>query len=340
MKKRVTLRDLAEELKTTPSTISRSLNNHQGISPEMRRKVKELAAKRNYNTNAMASSLRTGYSKTIGVIVPMINRDFFSNVISGIENVAFQKGYNVIICQSHNDIEKEAENIKTLMKSTVAGIFVSLGLNTTDYGHFELAQEQGIPVVFFDRVPDDIEATKITIDDFNGAYDATNHLIAMGYKRIAHFGGSDSINIYKYRKAGYLKALEDNNIPRDESLIFENTLNVEAGKNAIAGLMKGKNPPDAVFAASDYSALGAYSWLTENHIKIPEEFGIVGFGNEKFTKIISPSLSTVDQFSMGIGKFAAEIFFDEHVAKSGIHPKKIQLEAKLIIRASSSRLQK
>ena len=337
VKKRVTIKDLAEELKTTPSTVSRSLNDHSGISPTMKKKVKELAAKRNYRTNAMASGLRTGYSKTIGVIVPMINRDFFSNVISGIEKVAFQNGFNVMICQSHNDIENEIQNINTLIQSSVAGIFVSLGLNTTDYQHFERAREQGFPLIFFDRVPDDIEATKIVIDDFMGAYEATKHLIAMGYTKIAHFGGMEHINIYKYRKAGYVKALEDHHIPVDASLIFDNALTVEEGTDAIGKLMQSDNPPDAVFAASDYSALGAYTWLRKHGVSIPEDFGIVGFGNEKFTKIISPSLSTVNQFSMGMGEYAASTFFEKLLTKDFTPRKKIRLDPELIIRESSSR---
>ena len=229
-------------------------------------------------------------------------------------------------------------NVDTLIKSSVAGIFISLGLNTTDYKHLIHAQEEGVPLIFFDRVPESIDAIKIVIDDFNGAYQATDHLIKMGYRRIAHFGGIDQINIYKLRKEGYLKALKDNGIPRDNSLIMKKTLTVDSGKEAMEKLMKGINPPDALFAASDYAALGAYTWLREQQIHVPDEFGIVGFGNEKFTNLIFPALSTVDQFSMKIGKFAAEFFFDGFVGNNDDEyesPKKVQLAAELIVRESS-----
>lgn len=337
MKKRVTLQDLANELNTTPSTISRSLNDHKGISPEMKKKVKDLATRWNYRANAMASGLRTGYSKTIGVVVPMINRDFFSNVIAGIEKVAFSKGFNLIICQSHNDMQSEIDSINTLLESSVAGIFVSLATGTTDYGHFKKAQEQGFPIVFFDRVPNEVETTKIVINDFKGAYQATNHLIEMGYKNIAHFSGIDHVDIYKSRKAGYIQALEEHDIEVNPKLIVPDTLSRSEGEKAIEQLISLDAPPDAVFAASDYSALGAYTWLRNNNYNIPNDFGIVGFSNEQFTSIISPSLSTINQFSNGMGKYAAEVFFESLNSKVMSVPRTIQLAPELIIRESSNR---
>ncbi|HFA51313.1 MAG TPA: LacI family transcriptional regulator [Bacteroidetes bacterium] len=333
----MTLKDLAIELKTSPSTVSRSLQDHGGISPEMKKKVRELAAKREYRVNSFASNLRTGTRSTIGVIVPMINRDFFSNVIAGIEKKAFEKKFNAIICQSHNKIENEIKHINTLIESNVAAIFVSLSLNTTDFSHFERASKQGIPLIFFDRVPEKTEAVKIVIDDEHGAYKATEHLIKMGYQRIAHFAGSDHINIYKERKKGYMRALSEHGIKTDGSLIVNNTLEMETGKQAIEKLLSLPQPPDALFAASDYSALGAYTYLRDHNISMPADFGIVGFGNEKVTGLLSPGLSSVDQYSIGIGICAFEAFYDKYVIKDKKPTKKIQLEPTLIVRGSSLR---
>jgi len=334
-KKRVTIQDLADELNTTPSTISRSLKDHKGISPEMKKKVQELALKRNYRVNTMASGLRTGQSKTIGVIVPMINRDFFSNVIAGIEKEASARNYTIIICQSSNDVHSETQHVKTLIESNVAGIFASLALSSTDLSHFDHAEKLGIPLVFFDRVPKDSNNLKVVIDDAAGAYKATMHLIEMGYRKIAFFSGSDHINIYQERLAGYIKALTESGMKIDPKIIVKDTLEIQRGREEMAKLLKLKKPPNALVASSDYSALGAYTYLREEGMRIPEDFGIVGFGNERVTGLISPGLSSIDQYSIGIGKYAFDIFYERYIIKNTNAPKKIQLESSLIIRGSS-----
>lgn len=336
MGKRITIQDLAKELDTTPSTISRALHDHPGISKSMTKKVKELAKKRNYRVNSVASSLRAGKSKTIGVIVPMINRDFFANVISGIEDVAFQNGFNVIICQSDNKAEKEVQHINTLISSGVAGVLVSLGFETTDYAPFNKISQLGIPLIFFDRAPEHEKSIKIVNNDKAGAFKAVKHLIEMGYRRIAHFGGPDNLPLYKERKEGYIDALKDAGLPIEEKLIVSNNLTRDAGYNDMKRLMKYKKPPDALFSASDYSALGALLYLKEERIKVPEQLGIVGFSNEGFTKLTGPKLSTVDQHGKEIGKYSAKVFFEEMTSDIFI-PRTIILDPKLIIRGSSLR---
>ncbi len=338
MKKRVTIQDLAKELNTTPSTVSRALRDLPGISEAMKEAVRELAKKYDYQPNAIASGLRSGKSNTLGVIVPRVNRDFFSSVISGIEDVVFEAGYNVIICQTHDRLEKEQQYINTLLNGRVDGILVSLGLETREHCHFEKVVEAGISLIFFDRVCEEMDVTKIMIDDFDGSFKAVSHLVKMGYNRIAHFGGPDFLNVYRNRKDGYIRALEKSNLKIDERIIIQNDLTVEAGKRDAERLMKMDNPPDAIFSASDYSALGALLYLKEKTYEIPDQIGVVGFSNEKFTSLIDPGLTSVDQHSDELGKYCAELFLEEVNRGAGnFVPRKIILNPKLLIRRSSQR---
>jgi len=338
MKKRVTIQDLANELNTTPSTISRALRNHPGIGEAMKEAVKKMAEKYDYQPNTIASGLRSGKSNTLGVIVPRVNRDFFSSVISAIEDVVFKAGYNVIICQTHDRVEKEKQYINTLLNGRVDGILVSLGLETKEYRHFEKVIEAGIPLIFFDRICEEMDVTKIMIDDFDGSFKAVSHLVKMGYNRIAHFSGPDFLNVYRNRKEGYIHALEKNNLKIDERMIIQNDLTIEAGKRDAERLMKMDDPPDAIFSASDYSALGALLYLKEMAYEIPGQIGVVGFSNEKFTSLIDPGLTSVDQHSDELGKYCAELFLEEVNRGAGnFVPRKIILNPNLLIRKSSWR---
>ncbi len=336
-KRRTTIKDLAVELNTTPSTVSRALRQDPAISKEMRERVQSLAKLMNYRVNRIASNLRNGKSKTIGVIVPHINRDFFSNVISGIEDVSYDKKYNVIICQTHDDYAKEVQYVKTLVSSNADGILASIGLRTKNIEHFNSAMKLGIPVIFFDRVSKKSPSINIVNDDFKGAYIAVSHLIEMGYRRIAHFAGPDYLNVYRDRKNGYIKALEDYGITPDPELVVYNDLKVSGGRSSTQMLLKMATPPDAIFSASDYSALGALLYLKEQGIKIPREMGIVGYSNEKFTELTAPSLTSIDQHGYEMGQYSAKLFFEEMDKKDNdFLPRTITLTPKLIIRESSS----
>lgn len=338
MTKRVTIQDLATELNTTPSTISRALRDHPAISTAMKKKVLSLAKKRNYQVNAMASALRVGTSKTIGVIVPRINRDFFAQVISGVEDVAYHNEYNVMICQTHDEVKREKQYVNALIRSRAAGILVSVGLETDSFEHFEEVKRLGIPLIFFDRVSEQTNINKIQNNDRVGAYKAVSHLLDNGYKRIAHFAGPDYLNVYKDRKAGYIEALKDRGVEIDESLIIHHNLKAEDGRRDIQKLLKLKNPPDALFSASDYSALGALLYLNENGYKVPKEMGIVGYSNEKFTALTSPGLTSVDQHGTDIGQYAAKVFLEEINNKGEkLLPRTIVLDPMLIVRGSSSK---
>ncbi|MEZ4908025.1 MAG: substrate-binding domain-containing protein [Saprospiraceae bacterium] len=226
------------------------------------------------------------------------------------------------------------------MESRVDGIIVSVGLQTKNFDHFKNAWNSNIPIIFFDRVYESPNSINIVNNDVLGSYQAVKHLIDMGYKRIAHFAGPDYINIYRNRKKGYIDALLANNIKNNKDLIFEFDLTYEAGYELASKLMNSENPPDAIFSSSDNGALGAMNWLKENGYKIPQQVGLVGYSNEKFTSYISPSLTTVDQHSLEMGKFCAKTFFDldkDENADPIINT--LSINPKLIIRESSKRIQ-
>jgi LacI family transcriptional regulator len=333
-KNRVTIHDIAQILNVSPSTVSRSLNGNPRISIATRKAVEDLAMKHNYRPNMIASYLRKGKFKTAGVIVPRINRAFFSSVIGGIEEVLATAGYSLTICQSNELYDKEVINIKTLMSLQVDGIIMSLATETTDIKYIKELCNTGIKLVMFDRIVEGSDINCVKIDDFNGAYQAVCHLIEQGYREIAHFSGPQHINVYRDRKAGYIKALQDNNLPVRKHYILDDILTKEKGINAFNHLISLKNCPDAIFAASDFSAIGALITAKNKGICIPEELGIVGFANEPFTEYVTPSLTSVDQQSNEMGRTVAHVFLN---AKE--QSEKINLQPKLIIRKSSNRKQ-
>ncbi len=309
--KQVTIKDLARQLGTTPSTVSRALRDQEGVGEKMRKRVKELARKQNYRPNAVAAGLRKGSSNTIGVIVPRVNRDFFSGVIAGIEEVAYESHYSVIICQTHDRLDKEQQYVETLLSARVDGILVSLGLETEDYNHFEKVIAAGIPLIFFDRVPDRTDVHRIMVDDYQGAFSVVQQMIRAGYRKIAHFAGPEYLNVYRDRKQGYMAALRENGLPVREELVLHDSLTIDAGRRSMQTLLDKGIVPDAVFSASDYSALGALLFMQERGYRVPEDFGVAGFSNEKFTSYIKPALTTVDQHSNEMGKYCMNFFLEE-----------------------------
>jgi LacI family transcriptional regulator len=332
----VTIHDIAKILKISASTVSRALSDHPRISADTKKKVKALAKKLDYQPNIIASNLRIGKTNTVGIVVPRINRNFFSNVIGGFEEVVSNAGYRMMITQTNEDYNKEVENIKALINARVDGIIISLSAGTKEYNHFKLVQRNGIPLIFFDRATEHVESSKVVIDDLDGGYDAVNHLISQGCKRIAHFAGPERLNIYSNRKQGYLNALKKSNIDIRDDYIINNTITKEKGFNACRQLMNLKNRPDAIFAASDFSALGAMIYLKENGYNIPEDIALVGFSNEPFTSLIEPGLTSVDQRSYEIGIEVAKLFLSEvHSDRTRTICRDVIIKPDLIIRKSS-----
>ncbi len=300
----VTIADIAKKLNTTSATVSRALNDHPGISTKTKKRVLQAAEKLHYRRNTVASALRKGQTGIIGVIIPSAEINFFGSVVHGIENMANQNGYNVLIYQSNESWEHEQKGIETFLNARVDGIIVSMAKEKNDHTHFVNARQTKMPIVFFDRTNDELEADSVSIDDHKGGYMATAHLIEQDYKRIAHISGPQHLKIFKARLEGYKAALKKNGIPFDPRLVYTGDVSIEAGRNAVQYFLELPDPPDAVFAVEDFTALGAIKELKHNNISIPKDFGIIGFANESFGEHISPSLSTIDQQTVTMGKEA------------------------------------
>ena len=331
-----TIHDIARELKISASTVSRALQNNPRISLKTREKILSLAETMGYRPNTLASNLRNKKSNTIGIVVPLINRHFFASVISGVEEVAFKAGYTVVISQSNDLINKEIAIVHSMFANRVDGLIISIAMESTTFEHLKMFTRKNIPLVFFDRAVPEIEANKIVVDDFMGSFRVTQHLIDQGYKRIGHIAGPQNLMTYRERKSGYMEALSKNGLLFDESMIITNRLTSEDGTEAIQQLMSLPNPPDAIFCGNDTTALSAMIYLRDKGFRIPEDIGIVGFSNEPFSRVVSPSISTIAQPAFLMGQKAAELILNqiENQEKSFTT---LVLPTELIIRESSSR---
>lgn len=336
---KITLADLARELHLTPSTVCRALNDHPAISPATKQAVRQLAQLRQYQPNRIASSLRLGKSRVLGVLIPSAEINFFGSVVHGIEKVARKNDYNVLIYQSNEEEETERRGINTFMLSRVGGVIASLSKETLHLHHFQELKRSGIPLVLVDRVSDSLGVPAVVIDDYKGAFKATTHLLEQGCRRVAHIAGQQQAAPFSKRLKGYVDALKKFGLPVQEDLIVYSQVTVESGRECMNHLLWLSQPPDAVFAAEDFTALGAIQALKAAHKNIPNDVAIVGFANEDFGQYITPALSTVDQQPTLMGEAAAELFF-QLSAKDNFYrkkPVKKILEPVLICRASSQK---
>lgn len=336
MKKKTTIYDIAKEVGLTAATVSRALNNNPKISEKTRKLVQETAKKMNYEQNTLARALKSGKSYNVGVIVPRMDSNFFASVIRGIEEELYPKGYHVIICQTHDQENLETGNINSLLNAQVDGILMSISNAKSKSNVFDSIAQKKVPLIFFDRKKEIPGVSSVTIDDFNGAYQATKHLIEQGCKRIAHLSNNRSLEIFKNRYLGYKQAIIDHGLEFDEDLVIETFSKVSEGRKTVKKLLKMKNPPDAIFSSSDFSALGAIQEIKDQGLSIPEDISVVGFSNEPFTKFMELSITSVDQSPIEMGRIAAKVFLKEVDSKT---PKKesekIVLQPELIIRDSS-----
>lgn len=331
----ITIKDIARILGISPSTVSRALKDHPDINAETKKAVNELANKLKYQPNAVALSLKNSRSNTIGVIIPEIVHYFFSSVISGIEDVASQKGFTVIICQSNESFEREVANARTLLSHRVDGVLVSVSKETHSFNHLVDLQEGGIPMVFFDRIASEINADQVIIDDLQASYKATRHLIETGRKRIAHFAGPQSLIIGRDRLQGYLQALSEAGLPVDNRLIIEAD-NFERAHNAVVEMFDAGIIPDGIFAVNDLTAIGAMQTIQKRGYKIPDDIAIVGFSDGRFSGITDPHLSSVDQHGYEMGTVAADMLFHRILSGEAEYIPEIRvLKADLIVRGSS-----
>lgn len=333
----VTIKDIAKELGISPSTVSRAMKDHPDISPETKKLVNDLAKKLNYEPNAIALSLRSQKTMTIGVIIPEVVHFFFSTVISGIEEIAYDAGYTVMFCQSNESYEKEVKDTKALLSHRVDGMLVSHSRETSNFDHFREVNERNIPVVFFDRVVKDMSVSKVIVDDYEGAEKATAHLIEEGCVKIAHLAGPANLQISKDRMNGYSNTLRESGlIPKEDYIVNCGHGTREEGYHCMQQLLALPDPPDAVFANNDIAAYGAMIAIKEAGLRIPEDIAVVGFSNWQFSSLIDPELSTVSQPGIEMGRAAARLLLQELKNKGEdiLHSTHI-LPTDLIVRKSS-----
>ncbi len=299
----VTIKDIARELGVSPSTVSRALKDHPDISTSTKQLVRELVEKLKYKPNAIALSLRSRKSNTIALVVPEIVHHFFSSVIAGIEEVAQEAGYNVMIFQSNESYEREVAIAQSLGSIQADGLLVSISKSSMKFGHFSELMNEGMPMVFFDRACDEIESDKVIVDDFNGAFNAVEYLIRTGCRRIAHYGAPQHLQIGYQRKRGYISALEKHGIDPDEELMVKCDTLQEALETT-PRLMRLKNPPDAIFTVNDMTASGVIKVLKQLRFRIPEDVSVIGFTDGLVAMITDPPLTSVSQHGHEMGKKA------------------------------------
>ncbi|MBE0655138.1 MAG: LacI family DNA-binding transcriptional regulator [Bacteroidales bacterium] len=330
MQEKLTIHDIARILNVSSSTVSRALNNNPRISPGMREEIHKLAADLGYRRNNVALSLRSGKSMTAGVIVPRITRNFFSSVIGGLEEVLSKSSYNLMICQTLEDHAKELDILKTLVNMQVDVIFISLSAGTVKTDHLKELIKKGKRIIMFDRVDEKLDTEMVKLNDYQGAYNTIVHMLQQGYLRIVHFAGPDNLTVYRERKNGYIDALRDHGINYNK--VIKNTITRETGEEAFNQLFRQNIRPDGIFAASDYSALGALLAARKKRISVPSDMGIAGFANEPFTEYVFPGITTTDQKARLMGQKIASMFLND---PEGKEHKKIIIDPELIIRKST-----
>ena len=337
MKQKITIKTIAKELGVSTSTVSKALKDSHEISTETKDKIKAYANYYNYKPNNLALQLRTQKTKVIGVILPKIVHHFFSTVIMGIEEGATKKGYNIMVCFSNESYQKEVENLKVLSNGSVDGIIVSIAsetLGNKDFEHFKDLVNEEIPLVLFDRVVDEILCDKVVVDDVGAGYKATKHLLESGCKKIALITTPQHVNVGALRRQGYEKALIENYIKTDKNLIIE----INEKEDIISQIQKVFNQDiDGVFAVNEIYAANAMKIAKEKKFKIPEDIAVIGFTDGLISEYSSPSITTIAQHGLEMGKQAVEALIEriEKEESETLKPRRIVISSDLKIREST-----
>ncbi len=335
-KKDITIYDIARKLSLSSATVSRGLQNHPAINKNTRKKIQEAAKQLGYRHNNFASNLRKQKTNTIGVMIHELNSNFITSVLAGIEKVTTEAGYDLIIAHSSERYEKEAANALNLFHKRVDGLIASLAFDTTNMEHFQPYEEKGIPVIFFDRVEEQGDSTKVIIDNYACGYQATQHLIEQGCERIVLVTASLQRNVYAQRHRGYEHALRDNNIPFNKDLVLIKDLSEQFGVEAALQIMNMKPMPDGAFITNDFSAAVCMQTLKEHGIRIPQDIAVVGFNNDAISKLVEPQLTTIDYPGMDMGEIAARNLVNHLKGISNIKSTNtIIVNSELIVRKSS-----
>ncbi|NDV77411.1 LacI family DNA-binding transcriptional regulator [Dysgonomonas sp. 511] len=306
----LTIKDIAKFLNISPSTVSRALKDNPDISLETRKLVQDYAREHKYKPNELALSLRTQRNNIIGVIVPELANHFFSGILSGMETIAEEKDFHVIVCQSSEDYNKEIKNVQTLIKARVCGVLISQSKTTTKYDHFQELIDNGIPVIFFDRICTGIDTGKVVVDDYSGTFTAVEYMIKTGCKRIAFFSAPLHLEISKNRKNGYLDALRKHHLPIDETLVrIADTKPL--GYEKAMEILQEPGRPDAFMAMNDYTASGILSAAKKLGLRVPEDISIFGFSNSNISQDTDPMLTTMDQHPQKVGEEAMKLMLEK-----------------------------
>jgi len=327
-----TILDIAGALKLSAATVSRALNGQIHVKEKTRNDVLKMAEKLGYRRNQMASGLRSNKTYTVGLIVPRISMFFHAEVITTIQNNLHKHGYNLMICQSNDDISMEKELTEILFSSRVDALIVACTLFTIDFSPFHKFLESGIPLVFYDRVPQNVEgAAIIRGDDLRGGYLAAAHLIETGCRHIAHISGPLSCNLYQDRSAGFYRAMQQHGIAVNENWIFHQELTPANAREAMAKLFDGKVVPDGLCTDNDASAIAALQYVREIGIEVPKDLKIIGYSNDPRASIISPAITSIEQFPNLVGKRVVEVLVeilknDKEVADVALSPVVIPIE--------------
>lgn len=336
MTKPPTIKDIARQLNISVSTVSRAIRNASDVNKETKQAVLNLVAELNYQPNQLALSLRNKQTHTIGVIVP--NLDYvLSMMVRGIDEVALEAGYTVMICQSNESFGREILNTRRLLESLVDGFIISVSSETKNFDHIKKIQEKEIPMVVFDRVTPHLKAPSVRIDNEDGGFQATEHLIEQGYKRIAILAGPKNLDISNKRMEGYLSALKKNKIKPDPSLIMHCDFNQDYAFFATEELLSMKKRPDAIFTISDRMAIGAMLAIKKKGLIMPDDIGLVGFNDEPILNLVSPTITSVEQPFFEMGKTTAKLFIECMHNKEDMSNVEKVLKTKLHIRQSSQK---
>lgn len=306
----VTIKDIAKALGISTSTVSRALRDSYEISPETKQLVLDCAEKLNYRPNPIAQSLKERRSRSIGVVVCEIANSFFSQIINGIESIAYDKGYNVIISQSNESYEREMMDLHYLSSRSVDGLLISLSTETNDISHLQSLHLKGLPIVMFDRVSHEIKTHNVVVDNFKGAYEATEHLLQQGYKRIAAIANSEFLSITEERLAGYKSALEQHEIKYNPTYVkhcFYGGMEFSEIEDAVNKLFTLKQKPDAIITMSDKLTTGCLKTLMRRGISVPNDIALVGFSNSDIAELLNPPLTVIRQPALEMGKAATEL---------------------------------
>lgn len=337
MNKPATIKDIARQLNISISTVSRAMRNAPDVNIETRKAVMALSEELNYQPNKLALSLKQKQTHNIGVLVP--NLDYvLATMVKGIDEVALEAGYTVMVCQSNESFGREIVNTRRLLDSLVDGFIISVSSETKVFDHFRKIQEKQMPMVVFDRVTPFLQAPGVRIDNEDGGFQATEHLIEQGYKRIAILAGPKNLGISNERLEGYLRALKKYRIKPDKDLIIYCDFNQHYAYLATQELLQMKKRPDAIFTISDRMAIGAMLAIKEKGLHMPQDIGLVGFNNEPVVSLVTPGITSVDQPAFELGKIAAKLFIETmHNENDMSHVEEV-LKVKLIVRESSQRI--